>query len=242
MIKDWGFMWITSDHPLQQDLLKVSIELAKRLYPEIPRLVLSKDSSLQVDADIELIEALHSDPDCDVAYHLSKSPFNRTVFLCNKSMITSRFEHLLHECAFEASVKSAGGHTYLQTPYRVMNNILNYSKQGIELFDAWLHRQNTEWQNSDHIITWYHRDNCVMFNYKLVAEQSCPREDFLNETFQSDLRSRICGTPIDHWLNFPIFDLSKDYDVFKRLFYIGRYQLLDDSLTQQRAITIGNDL
>ena len=56
-----GFLWICSENEEQQYLLNLSIQLAKRYYPELPRLVFTSDKTLQVDAECEYTELYYSD-------------------------------------------------------------------------------------------------------------------------------------------------------------------------------------
>jgi len=108
-----GIFWVVSEDPTQQKLLKWSIQLAKRHYPELPRCVATTDSSLKVDADTISFIPRQSDPKIESALQISLSPFERTIYLCCRSMILHRFEHLLQQCEFEGHCQPIADHPYL---------------------------------------------------------------------------------------------------------------------------------
>ena len=97
-----GFFWIVSDSEEQQQLLKWSIILVKRHYPELPRCVLTSDRAFSCDAEMIRFDSVR-DPTHESIYNLYMSPFDKTYFLCNRSMVMSRFDHLLSDATFESA-------------------------------------------------------------------------------------------------------------------------------------------
>ena len=140
---DLGFFWIVSDNATQQKLLKWSIILAKRHYPELPCCVATSDTSFSCDAQMIYFDAVRDDPSHESIYNLHLSPFNTTYFLCNRSMVMYRFDHLLADVTFQTSK-----HYFEQNDPHCMhedNAIIVYDKQTISQFHSWLLTQNVDW-------------------------------------------------------------------------------------------------
>ena len=98
-----GFFWIVSNDANQQKLLGWSMILAKRHYPELPHCVATSDNSFSCDAQMIYFEPTRDDPSHESVYALHLSPFDTTYFLCNRSMIIFRFDHLLSGVPFQTS-------------------------------------------------------------------------------------------------------------------------------------------
>lgn len=227
MITDWGFLWVVSDSAEQQQLLQWSIEHAKRIYPEKPRLVVSKDHTLQVDAELKLVEAQHENPECDLCYQLHHSPWERTIFLANRSMVLNRVDHLLEAVPFETPVKSPHNHDYLQCEWRCCNNLISFSREGVTQFNTWLHQTERTWVNSDHILTTWSKHSSVQLNWQLIAEGG-QFESYYRELFQGDSRLSACGIRLPHWFQFPVFNLEWDFKRFHELTLTHEWSRLRD--------------
>jgi len=227
-----GFMWVCSENIEQQYLLNMSIHLAKRYYPQLPRLVLTSDSSLSVDAECLLTDLLHSNdaaPSKNILDCLVRSPFDYTYFLCNRTMIISNFDHVLTGSDFEAPIR---GNTdpIVKTPYQIANAFIAYSKRGVAKFDNWYKtKQLTNYINSQHLLSDYYAEHQFKVHNNLLSSTSTDRLEFL-ETLLGIQTRKLCGIPFTHWLNFPLLDLAQNYKEFEKIMWINDYDKFKERL------------
>ena len=221
-----GFMWVCSDNEEQQYLLSMSIHLAKRYYPQLPRLVLTSDASLSVDAECLLTELLYSTdaaPDKNILDCLIKSPFEYTYFLCNRTMIISNFDHVLTGSDFEAQIRPSKYHDYVKHPYEISNGFIGYSKLGVAKFDSWYKTKKlTDYVTSQHLLADYYAEHPFTVHNNLMADGSADRLEFLDTLLGTQSR-KLCGIPFTHWLNFPLLDSFQNYKEFEKIMWINDY-------------------
>ena len=220
-----GFMWVCSDNEEQQYLLNISIHLAKRYYPQLPRLVLTSDSSLLVDAECLLTELLYSNdpaPDKNILDCLVKSPFEYTYFLCNRTMIISNFDHVLTGSDFEAQIRGSKN-PRVKTPYQIANGFIAYSKCGVAKFNDWYRaKQLTNYMNSQHLLADYYTEHPFKVHNNLLSSTCTDRLEFLEDLLGTNPR-KIGNIPFTHWLNFPLLDLDNRYKEFEKIMWINDY-------------------
>jgi hypothetical protein len=227
-----GFMWVCSDNEEQQYLLNISIHLAKRYYPQLPRLVLTSDSSLSVDAECLLTDLLYSNdvaPDKNILDCLVKSPFEYTYFLCNRTMIISNFDHVLTGSDFEAQIRG-NTNPRVKTPYQISNAFIAYSKSGVAKFDSWYKtKQLTNYMNSQHLLADYYSEHPFKVHSNLLSSTSVDRLEFLEALVGTNPR-KIGNIPFTHWLNFPLLDLDNRYKEFEKIMWINDYDKFKERL------------
>jgi len=220
-----GFMWVCSDNEEQQYLLNISIHLAKRYYPQLPRLVLTSDASLSVDAECLLTDLLYSTdaaPDKNILDCLVKSPFEYTYFLCNRTMIISNFDHVLTGSDFEAQIRGSKNPS-VKTPYQIANGFIAYSKSGVAKFDNWYKtKQLTNYINSQHLLADYYAEHTFKVHNNLLSSTCTDRLEFLEDLLGTNPR-KIGNIPFTHWLNFPLLDLDNRYNEFEKILWINEY-------------------
>lgn len=209
-----GFFWVVSDDALQQKLLEWSIILAKRHYPDVPRCVATSDSSFSCDAQMIYFKPTRDDPRHESIYMLHLSPFDTTYYLCSRSMIMFRFDHLLAGATFETSK-----HYFEEDDPHCMeedNAIIVYNKHVIKLFHSWLLTQKIDWipEKPRHILNeWRKHYPDYSVNEKLMINSESNKRHFM-KVFDVQSRRELCGVPLPLWFRFPIFDLDKGFDTF----------------------------
>ena len=222
-----GFVWVCSENEEQQYLLHMSISLAKRYYPDLPRLVFTSDITLQVDAECLYTQLKHTNtasPSLNILDCLAISPFDYTYFLCNRTMIISRFDHIIQHTDFEAQIRqNRGYHTYITQPFELSTVFIGYSKQGVKLFNNWWKSNNKAYVSAQHALTDYYEEHPFTVHNNLASCASVDRLEFLEELMGTQPR-KLCGIPITHWLNFPLFDLDRNYKEFEKLMWINDYE------------------
>ena len=229
-----GFVWICSENEEQQYLLRMSISLAKRYYPELPRLVFTSDITLQVDAECLYVELKYTndpEPSKNIVDPLINSPFDYTYFMCNRTMIISRFDHLIQHADFEAQIRpNRGYHKYNALPYEISNAFIGFNKSGITDFYSWYQDNKfPKYFNSQHLLAGYYEHNNFKVHNNLCCCTSADRLEFLEELLGVQPR-KLCGMPITHWLNFPLLDLDRNYKEFEKLMWINDYEKFKDRL------------
>ena len=228
-----GFMWVCSESEEQQYLLNISIHLAKRYYPQLPRLVLTSGSSLSVDAECIQTDLLYSNdpaPDKNILDCLVKSPFEYTYFLCNRTMIISNFDHVLTGSDFEAQIRPSSYHDYIKQPYEISNAFIAYSKRGVAKFDNWYKtKQLADYVNSQHLLADYYAEHPFTVHNNLMADGCADRLEFLHTLLGTQTR-KLCGIPFTHWLNFPLLDLDGQYKEFEKIMWINDYDKFKERL------------
>ena len=208
-----GFFWIVSDSEEQQQLLKWSIILAKRHYPELPRCVLTSDRAFSCDAEMIRFDS-DRDPTHESIYNLYMSPFDKTYFLCNRSMVMSRFDHLLSDASFESAKRF-----YEQGDEDTCNEdaaLVVYDSQTIRFFHLWLSAQDKEWvpgRPRQILHEWRKHYPDYFINDKLLVNCESNKRHF-TKALNLQSRAELCGIALPLWFRFPIFDLSKDFDTF----------------------------
>ena len=209
-----GFFWVVSNDATQQKLLKWSMILAKRHYPELPHCVATSDSLFSCDAQMIYFEPTRDDPSHESVYALHLSPFDTTYFLCNRSMIMFRFDHLLSGEPFETSK-----HYFEENDAHCMeedNAIVVYSKHIIKQFHSWLLTQEIDWipKRPRHILhEWRKQCSDYYINDKLLIDTESGKRHFM-KVFDIQTRKELCGVPFPLWFRFPIFDLDKSINTF----------------------------
>ena len=228
-----GFMWVCSESEEQQYLLNISIHLAKRYYPQLPRLVLTSGSSLSVDAECIQTDLLYSNdpaPDKNILDCLVKSPFEYTYFLCNRTMIISNFDYVLTGSDFEAQIRPSVYHPYIKQPYEISNAFIAYSKRGVAKFDNWYKtKQLADYVNSQHLLADYYAEHPFTVHNNLMADGCADRLEFLHTLLGTQTR-KLCGIPFTHWLNFPLLDLDGQYKEFEKIMWINDYDKFKERL------------
>lgn len=208
-----GFFWVVSDSKEQQQLLKWSITLAKRHYPELPRCVATSDRAFSCDADMIRFDAVR-EPHHESIYNLYMSPFDKTYYLCNRSMIMSRFDHLLSDATFESAkhfYEEGDKDTNIED-----SSILVYDNHTIKYLHLWLIAQDRDWLPGlpRHILhEWRKHYPDYYVNDKLLISSESNKRHF-TKLYNLQSRTELCGIPLPLWFRFPIFDLAKDYDTF----------------------------
>ena len=210
-----GFFWVVSNDTTQQKLLKWSMILAKRHYPELPHCVATSDNSFSCDAQMIYFEPTRDDPSHESVYALHLSPFDTTYFLCNRSMIIFRFDHLLSGVPFQTSK-----HFFEENndPHGMEedNAIVVYDKHIIKQFHSWLSTQKIDWipWRPRHILhEWRKHYPDYYVNEKLMIDSEANKKHFM-KAFDIQSRRELCGVPLPLWFRFPIFDLDTSPDVF----------------------------
>ena len=231
-----GIFWVVSDDPTQQKLLRWSIQLAKRHYPELPRCVATTDSALKVDAETISFTPRQSDPKIESALQISLSPFERTIYLCCRSMILHRFEHLLQQCEFEGHCQPIADHPYLNHWIRPIHAWLSYTKKAAQEFDQWSKEVDHKWLPGQpaHVFTEWHKYKPYPVNSRVCIDAYSTKQ-WWTKYLKLQTRFEIDKRPLPLWFQFPVLDLEEDYDKFEKL--IIQPQLPDHDPQYQPPLT-----
>lgn len=217
-LSDAGFFWVVSDDKIQQKLLTWSIKLVKYHYPELPRCVATSDSTLQVDADIVMFQPQYDGPKLDGILQLPLSPFKRTIYLCCRSMVLRRFEHLLSDVPFEGDCHPIDVHSYLDYWIRPLHAWLSYTDCEAKKFKEWRDSTTHKWlpNNPSSVLVAWHQYSNYKLN-SLIAIDSHSTKTWWSKHLKLETRKEISQIPLPFWFQFPVLDLAYDFELFEKL-------------------------